>query len=64
MRELLLPLLLLPLLMPILIVSTEVTRALFDREPHVRRAGIGFLAVFDLIFLTALWLFGEYLLEE
>ena len=64
MRELLLPLLLLPLLTPILIVSTEVTRALFDREPHVRRAGIGFLAVFDLIFLTALWLFGEYLLEE
>jgi len=55
---------LLPLLTPILIVSTEVTRALFDREPHVRRAGIGFLAVFDLIFLTALWLFGEYLLEE
>jgi heme exporter protein B len=64
MRELLLPVLMLPLLTPILIVSTEVTRALFDREPYVRWQGIGFLAVFDVVFLTALWLFGEYLLEE
>jgi hypothetical protein len=30
----------------------------------VQRKGIGFLAVFDGVFLTALWLFGEYLLEE
>jgi heme exporter protein B len=64
MRELLLPVLMLPLLTPILIVSTEVTRALFDRTPYVRWQGIGFLAVFDVVFLTALWLFGEYLLEE
>src|SRR6202047_5217833 len=64
MRELLLPLLLLPLLTPILVVSTEVTRALFDRAPYVKWKGIGFLAVFDVVFLTALWLFGEYLLEE
>ncbi|MGB6898154.1 MAG: heme exporter protein CcmB, partial [Candidatus Acidiferrum sp.] len=64
MRELLLPLLMLPLLTPLLIFSTEITKALFDREPHVEWAGIGFLAIFDLIFLTALWLFGEYLLEE
>ena len=64
MRELLLPLLMLPLLTPLLIFSTEITKALFDREPHVEWSGIGFLAVFDLIFLTALWLFGEYLLEE
>jgi hypothetical protein len=26
--------------------------------------GIGFLVVFDVVFLTVLWLFGEYLLEE
>ena len=64
MRELLLPLLMLPLLTPLLIFSTEITKTLFDRVPHVEWAGIGFLAVFDLIFLTALWLFGEYLLEE
>jgi len=64
MRELLLPVLMLPLLTPILIVSTEVTKSLLDRAPHVQWKGIGFLGVFDLIFLTALWLFGEYLLEE
>src|SRR5580693_10598809 len=33
MRELLLPVLMLPLLTPILIVSTEVTRSLLDRAP-------------------------------
>jgi heme exporter protein B len=64
MRELLLPLLLLPLLTPILVASTEVTAALLDRSPYVQWKGIGFLAVFDLVFLTILWLFGEYLLEE
>ena len=64
MRELLLPLLLLPLLTPVLVASTEVSKGILDREPSVSGKGIGFLAVFDLVFLTALWLFGEYLLEE
>jgi heme exporter protein B len=64
MRELLLPLLLLPLLTPILVASTEVTGALLDRGPYVQWKGMGFLAVFDVVFLTTLWLFGEYLLEE
>src|SRR5712671_1942288 len=64
MRELLLPLLLLPLLTPILVASTRVTLALLDAEPYMEWRGIGFLAVFDVVFLTALWLFGEYLLEE
>jgi heme exporter protein B len=64
MRELLLPLLLLPLLTPILVVSATVSVSLLDREPVVLWKGIGFLAIFDLVFLTVLWLFGEYLLEE
>jgi heme exporter protein B len=64
MRELLLPLLLLPLLTPILIASTEVTASLLERAPFVQWKGVGFLVAFDLVFLTALWLFGEYLLEE
>lgn len=64
MRELLLPLLMLPLLTPILVASTEVTKSLFDRNPYVQWKGVGIVAVFDLVFLTALWLFGEYLLEE
>jgi heme exporter protein B len=64
MRELLLPVLLLPLLTPVLVASTQVTAALLDATPYVEWKGIGFLAIFDLVFLTALWLFGEYLLEE
>ena len=64
MRELLLPLLLLPLLTPVLVISSLVTANLLDRNPIVQWKGIAFLGFFDLIFLTALWLFGEYLLEE
>jgi len=64
MRELLLPLLLLPLLTPVLVASAEVTAGLLDRSPYMQWKGVGFLALFDLVFLTALWLFGEYLLEE
>jgi heme exporter protein B len=64
MRELLLPMLLLPLLVPILIASTESTAALLEEHPAMRWEWIGILAAFDLVFLTALWLFGEYFLEE
>lgn len=64
MRELLLPLLLLPLLTPVLIASTEATAALLDPKPELRWDWMGFLLAFDVVFLTALWLFGEYLLEE
>jgi len=64
MRELMLPLLLLPLLTPVLIASTEATGALLDANPVLRADWLGFLAGFDVVFLTALWLFGEYLLEE
>src|SRR2546428_1546299 len=64
MRELMLPLLLLPLLTPVLIASTEATAALLDPNPALRADWLGFLAGFDVGFLTALWLFGEYLLEE
>jgi heme exporter protein B len=64
MRELLLPLLLLPLLTPVLVASTQVTVGLLDPAPFVEWKGIGYLVIFDAVFLTALWLFGEYLLEE
>jgi heme exporter protein B len=64
MRELLLPLLLLPLLTPVLIASTEATAALLAEKPALEGSWLGFLAGFDVVFLTALWLFGEYLLEE
>jgi len=64
MRELMLPLLLLPLLTPVLVASAEVTVGLLDRNPYLQWTGVGFLALFDIVFLTALWMFGEYLLEE
>jgi heme exporter protein B len=64
MRELMLPLLLLPLMTPVLVVSKEVTAGLLDPNPFMQWKGAAFLAIFDLVFLTALWLFGEYLLEE
>jgi heme exporter protein B len=64
MRELLLPVLMLPLLTPILVASTEVTKGLLDREPFMQWKGVGIMAGFDVVFLTTLWLFGEYLLEE
>jgi len=64
MREVLLPLLLLPLLVPVLIPSAEATKALFEQEHRLRWDWLGMLIAFDVVFLTALWLFGEYLLEE
>jgi heme exporter protein B len=64
MRELLLPLLLLPLLTPVLIASTEATAELLAQKPVLRLDWLGILVAFDIVFLTALWLFGEYLLEE
>jgi heme exporter protein B len=64
MRELLLPLLLLPLLTPALIASTEATAGLFETSAALSPVWASFLAAFDVIFLTVTWLFGEYLLEE
>ncbi len=64
MRELMLPLLLLPVLIAILFPTTEVTAGLLEPEPSLNFGGLGLIIGFDVVFLTALWLFGEYLLEE
>ncbi len=64
MRELLLPLLLLPVLTPVLIASAEATSGLLADPPELPRTWLAFLVAFDVVFLTATWLFGEYLLEE
>jgi heme exporter protein B len=63
-RELLLPLLLFPIVAPVLIASTEVTVGLFSEQPELNRVWLVFLIAFDVVFLTATWLFGEYLFEE
>ena len=64
MRELLLPLLLLPILTPLLIASVESTASLFQELPALDRTWVAFLAGFDIVFLTASWLLCDYLLEE
>jgi heme exporter protein B len=63
-RELLLPLLMFPLVAPVLIASTEATVGLFSEVAALDRVWLVFLVAFDVAFLTAAWLFGEYLFEE
>jgi heme exporter protein B len=63
-RELLLPLLLLPVLTPLLIAAVEATASLFAEAPTLDRAWVAFLAGFDIVFLTASWLLSDFLFEE
>ena len=64
MRELLLPLLLLPILAPLLVAAVEATASLFAEQPQLDRTWLAFLAGFDIVFLTASWLLADFLLEE
>jgi heme exporter protein B len=64
MRELLLPLLLLPILVPLLIAAVEATASLFAEQPTLDRAWLAFLGGFDIVFMTASWLLSDFLLEE
>jgi heme exporter protein B len=64
MRELLLPLLLLPILAPLLIAAVEATASLFAEQPALDSAWLAFLGGFDIVFLTASWLLADFLLEE
>jgi heme exporter protein B len=64
MRELLLPLLLLPILAPLLIAAVEATASLFAGQPALDRTWLTFLGGFDIVFLTASWLLCDFLLEE
>ncbi len=63
-RELLLPLLLLPILTPLLIAAVEATASLFVEQPELDRTWVALLAGFDIVFLTASWLLCDYLIEE
>jgi heme exporter protein B len=64
MRELLLPLLLLPLLAPLLTAAVECTVSLLGERPSLDRSWLTFLAGFDIVFLAASWLLSDFLLEE
>jgi heme exporter protein B len=64
MRELLLPLLLLPILAPLLIAAVEATASLLGDSPALDRTWVTFLSGFDIVFLTASWLLCDFLVEE
>jgi heme exporter protein B len=64
MRELLLPLLLLPILAPLLIAAVEATALLLAEQPALDPTWVAFLAGFDIVFLTASWLLCDFLVEE
>jgi len=64
MRELLLPLLLLPVLVPLLLASVEATAGLLADTPELQRTWLEILIGFDVIFFTASWLLSDYLLED
>lgn len=64
MRELLLPLLLLPVLTPLLIACVEATSSLLAESPALDRTWLVVVTVFDVVFLTVSWLLADFLLEE
>lgn len=64
MRELMLPLLLLPILAPLLVGSVEATTSLFADPPALDGAWVSFLGAFDVVFMTAAWLLCDFLVEE
>jgi heme exporter protein B len=64
MRELLLPLLLLPALVPMLIASAGATAGLLAEPSELPSVALLVMACFDIVFFTAAWLLGGYLLEE
>src|SRR5919108_2930479 len=49
MRELMLPLLLLPLLTPVLIATTDVTAGLLGPQPSLNLGGLGIMIAFDVV---------------
>lgn len=64
-REVLLPLLLFPMLVPLLVGAVQATTALMANDPFGRSGDwIRLLLVFDLIFLVACVLAFDYVIEE
>jgi heme exporter protein B len=64
-REVLLPLLLFPMLIPLLVASVQATGALLGGDVMGRSGGwIRLLIAFDLVFVTATLLAFEYVIEE
>jgi len=64
MRELLLPLLLLPVLVPLLLAAVEATAGLLSDTPEMQTTWIELLVGFDVMFFTVSWLLSDFLLQE
>jgi heme exporter protein B len=63
-REVLLPLLLFPMLVPVLIAATTASKALLGADVmHEAGAWIRLLVAFDLVFLTATFIAFEHVIE-
>jgi heme exporter protein B len=65
-RDVLLPLLLLPILVPVVIAAVKASGAVVNGQSLIVDAGhwVGLLVAFDVIFLTASLLLFEFVLEE
>ena len=63
-REVMLPLLLLPLLVPLLIGSVQATRAVLAGGLAAARDGITVVAAFDVVFTVAGWLLFAYVVRD
>jgi heme exporter protein B len=64
MREMLLPLLVLPILIPLMIAAVEATAELLEASPVLDRTWLMVLIAFDIIYFAAAWMLSDYLLEE
>lgn len=66
MQELMLPLLLLPLTVPVLIAAIECTVVLLNNGPMMAEAGhwLQLLTGFDIIFTLLCWLLFDYVIQE
>ncbi len=64
MREMLLPLLVLPILIPLMIAAVEATDELLEASPVLDRTWLMVLVAFDIIYFAAAWMLSDYLLEE
>jgi heme exporter protein B len=64
MRELLLPVLLLPFLTPVMIAAVSATLSLFAEPAALDRAWVTILVGFDIVYVTASWILSDFLMEE
>lgn len=63
-REVMLPLLLLPLLVPLLIGAVDGTRAVMEGGLAAARDGLAVLTAFDVVFAVAGWLLFAYVVRD